>query len=543
MVTVTQAEVVDSMEPIIPLAPIPSRRPSPADRADTDQARGVPHRDREMDQGDEAGNGLGFLAHLGAPSQLDSPKQDAAETVTILAKVAVGAAAIAERVLPAGDRGGFPVAELNRSGDPVRDPPVSAEILLAGSPGLSLLASPQAPALPAAGLPAPGSTIPAPGTATPVEPTKPSDLPDPSGGQGDRAAGAVGGAGRATARTTETAAPAPRTDLAFALRYPSAAPEADAATLPNPAQAAPAATFRPAAKVNTGNPKGSEALSPGQLAGLPAIDAAARPAAAAPPEAMPSPPADVTPPQSPGIRVSQAPSAPVGGPTPAAVDEGPETPARSAAVADATPAQAAAPQAATNRDDRAIVPDAVPAKGSTVDHVLTDDRRPADFATGADGLPAAPGEPARDTPGQARTAAFGDRGSGAPALPAGLGQHLAEVAARFPDRPVELTLSPEELGRVRMTFTTSDGALTMTLVADRPDTLDLLRRHIDVLAQDFRDLGFANLSFSFAQGGESPPPHTVAIADNGASAEAAPTPATTPHRSAGSSDGGLDLRL
>ncbi len=85
-------------------------------------------------------------------------------------------------------------------------------------------------------------------------------------------------------------------------------------------------------------------------------------------------------------------------------------------------------------------------------------------------------------------------------LPPGLGHQLADSAARFPGQPVEVTLTPEELGRVRMTLTTTDGGLTLSLVADRPETLALMRRHIDQLAQDFRDLGFQNLSFSFAQG-------------------------------------------
>jgi len=116
----------------------------------------------------------------------------------------------------------------------------------------------------------------------------------------------------------------------------------------------------------------------------------------------------------------------------------------------------------------------------------------------ADGMPAAsPGSTGDPAPARG-----GERAAPGVSLPAGLGQQLAEVAARFPDRPVELTLSPEELGRVRMTFTTGDGTLTMNLSADRPETLELLRRHIEILAQDFRDLGFANLSFSFAGGGD-----------------------------------------
>jgi hypothetical protein len=38
--------------------------------------------------------------------------------------------------------------------------------------------------------------------------------------------------------------------------------------------------------------------------------------------------------------------------------------------------------------------------------------------------------------------------------------------------------------------------------AARAETNDLLRRHIEVLAKEFQDLGFENLEFSFQQHGE-----------------------------------------
>lgn len=151
--------------------------------------------------------------------------------------------------------------------------------------------------------------------------------------------------------------------------------------------------------------------------------------------------------------------------------------------------------------------------------------------------------------GPDQTAARGaDRPHPAPnlaQLPAGFGHRLAEAVAHFPDRAVELTLSPEELGRVRMTLSTQDGVLTLSIQADRPETIDLMRRHIDQLAQDFRDLGYTELSFSFGSGGtgsgdtaggrrgaaDAAPPVTDTIRGH-------PAPAD---RSGG--DGGLDLRL
>ncbi len=41
-------------------------------------------------------------------------------------------------------------------------------------------------------------------------------------------------------------------------------------------------------------------------------------------------------------------------------------------------------------------------------------------------------------------------------------------------------------------------------IADRPETLELMRRHIDILAQEFRDIGYGSAEFSFGQGGQRP---------------------------------------
>lgn len=76
---------------------------------------------------------------------------------------------------------------------------------------------------------------------------------------------------------------------------------------------------------------------------------------------------------------------------------------------------------------------------------------------------------------------------------------IADVVRQQPDRPVELTLSPEELGRLRMSFQSEGSAMHVTLSFERPDTLDLMRRHIDQLAQDLRAFGMSEVTFSFQQ--------------------------------------------
>ena len=167
-------------------------------------------------------------------------------------------------------------------------------------------------------------------------------------------------------------------------------------------------------------------------------------------------------------------------------------------------------------------------------------------------LLAEPGDPIAATADAAPAARGADRAAaGHPltgALPAGLGHRLAEAVSQFPDRPVEITLSPEELGRVRLTLTTHDGALTMMIQADRPETLDLLRRNIDSLAQDFRDLGYQDLTFSFGQ--ERNPRQSpdagplIALAETDAPPAPAAIGAPGHDRTRLVADGGgLDLRL
>ena len=70
------------------------------------------------------------------------------------------------------------------------------------------------------------------------------------------------------------------------------------------------------------------------------------------------------------------------------------------------------------------------------------------------------------------------------------------------DASFDIHLSPAELGKVRISLTPSDAGILVTVLADRPETLDLLRRHADLLAQDFREIGYENAAFSFGAGGQ-----------------------------------------
>ncbi|WP_375173969.1 flagellar hook-length control protein FliK [Pseudooceanicola sp.] len=78
---------------------------------------------------------------------------------------------------------------------------------------------------------------------------------------------------------------------------------------------------------------------------------------------------------------------------------------------------------------------------------------------------------------------------------------LAQAARQLSGGPVDITLNPEELGRVRMHLSPGDAGLTLVVTAERSETLELMRRHIDTLAQEYRALGYASLEFAFGQQG------------------------------------------
>lgn len=119
-------------------------------------------------------------------------------------------------------------------------------------------------------------------------------------------------------------------------------------------------------------------------------------------------------------------------------------------------------------------------------------------------------------------------------------QQLAVAVQKNPNGVTELVLNPEELGRVKLALSTVDGAMTMTITTERPETQDLMRRHIDVLAQELRQMGFSDVGFSFREQGRqesSNSSNETSLAINDLEVEA-PMPELTSAETSG-----LDLRL
>lgn len=84
--------------------------------------------------------------------------------------------------------------------------------------------------------------------------------------------------------------------------------------------------------------------------------------------------------------------------------------------------------------------------------------------------------------------------------PAMIARQMAEALQKLPDRPVEISLNPKELGRVRMNISAADAGITVTIVTERPETLDMMRRNIDQLVREFQAIGYNDINFAFSEG-------------------------------------------
>ena len=88
------------------------------------------------------------------------------------------------------------------------------------------------------------------------------------------------------------------------------------------------------------------------------------------------------------------------------------------------------------------------------------------------------------------------------AAPPPVSQIVAAVRADSQGNTVEVRLDPPELGRVRIDFSmeTAD-AVKAVLTAERPETLDHLRRHMNDLMEQLKQAGFDTVDLTFSDQG------------------------------------------
>jgi len=104
-------------------------------------------------------------------------------------------------------------------------------------------------------------------------------------------------------------------------------------------------------------------------------------------------------------------------------------------------------------------------------------------------------------PAERQMAGTGAQGSASvtPETARNAATQIAAAITSSQGKTTEIVLNPEELGRVRLSLAVDDNAIVLNVVAERSETQDLLRRHMDQLAQEFRELGYASISFTFGE--------------------------------------------
>lgn len=109
------------------------------------------------------------------------------------------------------------------------------------------------------------------------------------------------------------------------------------------------------------------------------------------------------------------------------------------------------------------------------------------------------------------------------------------------EKATEIRLDPPELGRLRFIVSGGEQGLHLLIQADRPETAELLRRHLDLLGQDLRQAGYSGVDVSVGGGGQQ---HARDPAPNHDPAQSAVTSVMIlDHRPAPQGASGLDLRL
>ncbi len=124
------------------------------------------------------------------------------------------------------------------------------------------------------------------------------------------------------------------------------------------------------------------------------------------------------------------------------------------------------------------------------------------------------------------------------------GQLAASISTRPNTGGVEIALNPEELGRVSISLNGREDGFHLSIAAERPETLDLMRRHIAILSAELEKLGYGDLSLDLSMSGDSsqhgdpsePDPSSETVEMVRDADHKAPTLSAGPER-------GLDMRL
>jgi flagellar hook-length control protein FliK len=79
----------------------------------------------------------------------------------------------------------------------------------------------------------------------------------------------------------------------------------------------------------------------------------------------------------------------------------------------------------------------------------------------------------------------------------------AIITLRDTGGQIDVALHPEELGRLVFKMETTANGQSVSIFAERPETNEIMRKHMQELQQQLRDMGFGEMSFSFSDGDSS----------------------------------------
>ncbi|MFD1881699.1 flagellar hook-length control protein FliK [Paracoccus pacificus] len=125
---------------------------------------------------------------------------------------------------------------------------------------------------------------------------------------------------------------------------------------------------------------------------------------------------------------------------------------------------------------------------------------------------------------------------------------IAHAMREMKDGSVELILAPEELGSVRFVISQTERGPHLAVTVDRPETLDMIRRHADDLLRDLRDQGLsgAGLSFHHSNNGQGRGPGAETAQNTGSTEPpiaAAPAPVAPRQGRPITPGAGIDIRI
>jgi flagellar hook-length control protein FliK len=107
---------------------------------------------------------------------------------------------------------------------------------------------------------------------------------------------------------------------------------------------------------------------------------------------------------------------------------------------------------------------------------------------------------------------------------------------------IELRLDPAELGRVRISMVARDGLMQAIITAERPETLEMLRRNSDSLDTTFSEQGFENTELDFQQFEGDNDPEDEKSSSFTSTSNSIPE-ASTPNLQVSLVTDGLDIRI